>query len=101
MGSQLSSGPNDAAAVSFFETLKWLVIIAALGSIIVGAIVKRVGKKIAGVSALLFACIFATQMFYFTPIAILPALMLLIAGVMIFVAPAEQFRNVVRVESAR
>ncbi|MBZ5621001.1 MAG: hypothetical protein LAQ69_20080 [Acidobacteriia bacterium] len=93
--------PNAAAGQAIMETLKWLAILASFGSIIVGALVKRVGKTVGGVASLLFCGMFAALLIQANLMAILPALMLLVAAIMIWVAPEEQFRNIVRVEAAR
>ena len=99
MGAQ--NDPNAAGGQSIMDTLMWLAIIASIGSIIVGALIKRVGKAVGGVSALLFSGMFAALLLQANLIALVPAMMLLVAAIMILVAPAEQFRNVTRVEPAR
>lgn len=50
--------PNAAGGQAIMEAFQWLSILASFGSIIVGALVKRCGKALAGGAALLFACIF-------------------------------------------
>ncbi len=99
MGAQ--NDPSAAGGQQIMETLMWLAIIASIGSIIIGALIKRVGKAVGGVSALLFCGMFSALLIQANLIAIVPAGMLLVAAIMILVAPAEQFRNVVRVEPTR
>jgi hypothetical protein len=103
MGSAMGAhnDPSAAGGQQIMETLMWLAIIASIGSIIIGALIKRVGKAVGGVSALLFCGMFSALLLQANLIAIVPAGMLLVAAIMILVAPAEQFRNVVRVEPTR
>lgn len=92
--------PNAAGGQAIMETLMWLAGIASLGSIIVGALVRRLGKNVSGVAALIFAAIFGALVIQANLFGLLSALMLLVAAIMIFVAPEEQFRSVTRVEQA-
>ena len=95
-----SQDANAASGAAILESLKTLAIIASLGSIIMGALIKKAGKIVSGVSALVFAVIFLLLLFQANFLGILPSIMLVIAAVMIFVAPEQQFRNVTRVEQA-
>lgn len=92
--------PNAAGGQAIMETLKWLAIIASIGSIIVGALVRRLGKAVSGVASLLFALLFALLLIQANAVGLPSTLMLLVAAIMIFVAPEEQFRRVTRVEPA-
>jgi uncharacterized membrane protein YoaK (UPF0700 family) len=92
--------PNAAGGQAIMETLKWLAIIASIGSIIVGALVRRLGKTVSGASALLFALLFALLLVQANLAGLPSSLLLLVAAIMIFVAPEEQFRRVTRVEQA-
>lgn len=90
--------PNAAGGQAIVETLKWLSIIASFGSIIVGALVRRLGKVISAGSALLFALLFGLLILQANLAGLPSSLMLLVAAIMIFVAPEAEFRNVTRVE---
>jgi hypothetical protein len=89
---------NATAGATILESLKTLAIIASFGSIIVGALIKKIGKIISGACSLVFALIFVLLLFQANFLGILPSIMLVIAAVMIFVAPEQQFRDVTRVE---
>ena len=80
------------------EGFMWLSLLAAFGSIIVGALIKKLGKMVSGIAALLFCGIFGVLILQMNIFGILSSLMLLIAAIMIFVAPAEQYRNVQKIE---
>jgi hypothetical protein len=43
--------PNAAAGHAIMETLVWLAVIASIDSIIVGTLVRRLGKTVAGISS--------------------------------------------------
>lgn len=103
MGNMAGAGhdPNAAAGQRIVDILKWLSIIASIGSIIVGALVRRLGKKASGSAALAFAVIFGLLMIQANLFGIPSSIMLLVAAIMIFVAPEQQFRQVTRVENAR
>jgi hypothetical protein len=90
--------PNAAAGQTIMETLMWLAGIASLGSIIIGALVRRLGKQVSGAAALIFGAIFAALVIQANFFGLFSALMLLVAAIMIYVAPEEQFRSVTRVE---
>jgi hypothetical protein len=90
--------PNMAGGQAIIEALKWLSIIASLGSIIVGALVKRLGKMASAGSALVFALVFALLLIQANAAGLPSSLMLLVAAIMIFVTPEQQFRSVTRVE---
>lgn len=90
--------PGAAGGQAIMEVFSWLSIIASLGSIIVGALVKRIGKGVSGGAALLFALIFFALVLQLNMAGLPSALLLLVAAVMIFVTPEQQFRNVTRVE---
>jgi hypothetical protein len=101
IGSFTASQNSDAAAgAAILAGLKTLAIIASLGSILAGALIKQFGKIVSGIAALLFALVFALLIIQANLLGIIPSIILLIAAVMIFVAPEQQFRNVTRVEKA-
>jgi len=93
-----SSDPNAAGGQAIMEGFMWLSLLAAFGSIIVGALIKKLGKMVSGIAALLFCGIFGVLILQMNIFGILSSLMLLIAAIMIFVAPAEQYRNVQKIE---
>lgn len=96
-----SHDPNAAGGQAIMETLKTLSLIGSFGSMIVGALIKRLGKIVSGSSALLFAAIFLALLIQANFFGLFSAVMLLVAAVMIFVAPEQQFRDITRVEAAR
>jgi hypothetical protein len=94
-----TKGMADAqAGQTVMEVITALGWIACAGSIILGALVKQAGKIVSGVGALCFAIFFAILLVQGNPLGILSTLLLLVAAIMIFVAPENQFRGVVRVE---
>ena len=88
------NNPNAAGGQAIMEGLMWLAVIASIGSIIVGALIKKLGKVVSGIAALLFSGIFVLLLVQMNIFGILSSLMLLIAAVTIFVAPQDQFRKV-------
>jgi hypothetical protein len=90
------SAPEGQAIMDF---LMYLAIGASLGSIIVGAMVKKLKKAISGIAALIFAVCFALLLIQANMLGLVSSLMLLVAAIMIFVAPAEQFSNVQKVKT--
>jgi len=85
--------PNAAGGQAIMETLMWLAVIASIGSIIVGALVRQFGKLVSGGAAVVFALLFIGLMLQANLLGLVPALMLIVAAIMIFVAPAEQFKK--------
>lgn len=83
--------PEGQAIMNF---LMYLSIAASLGSIIVGAMVKKLKKRTSGVAALIFSGCFAILLLQANMLGLVSALMLLVAAIMIFVAPSDQFKNV-------
>jgi len=90
--------PNAAGGQAIMESLMWLAILASIGSIIVGACVRKMGKAPAGVSALLFAGLFLLLLVQLNPFGVPSALMLIVAAVMIFVAPRPDYTGISKVE---
>ena len=88
--------PEGQAVMDF---LMYLAIGASLGSIIVGAMVKKLKKATSGIAALIFAACFALLLIQANMLGLLSSVMLLVAAIMIFVAPAEQFSNIQKVKS--
>ncbi len=87
--------PEGQAIMDF---LMYLSIGASLGSIIIGAMVKKLKKAISSISCLLFSLCFAALLLQGNMLGMVSALMLVIAAIMIFVAPADQFHNVTAVK---
>ena len=100
LGSAAGAGQDAPEGQALMEGLRTLATIACLGSILVGALVKKLGKTVSGVSALLFGGIFASLIIQANVLGLVSSVMLLTAGVMIFVAPEQEFRSVTRVEDA-
>lgn len=94
----MDSDPDAAAGQSIMEVLMVLSLVASIGSIIIGALVRRLGKMKSGVAALVFAGIFATLLIQANVLGILSSLMLIVAAIMIFVAPADQFTGIQKVK---
>jgi hypothetical protein len=96
------SGADQSAAEgqAIMEALKTAGMIASAGSILVGALVKRLGRAVSGVAALLFALIFGALILQANVLGLVSSGMLLVAAVMIFVTPEQQFRSVTRVETS-
>lgn len=78
----------------FWDFMLLLALLASIGSIIVGAMVKRLQKKISVISALAFSFFFGILILQGNVLGLFSALMLLISAVMIYVAPPNQFRDV-------
>jgi hypothetical protein len=89
--------PQGQAIMDF---LFYSSLAASIGSIFVGAMVKKLKKIASGVASLIFACMFSLLLIQGNMLGLLSALMLLSAGVMIFVAPADQFADFTRVKVA-
>jgi hypothetical protein len=87
--------PEGQAVMDF---LMYLSIGASLGSIIMGAMVKKLKKAMSGTACFVFALAFCALMLQGNMLGLVSALMLVISGIMIFVAPAEQFHNVTKVK---
>ena len=80
--------PEGQAIMDF---LMYLSIGASLGSIIVGAMVKKLKKATSGIAALIFAVCFALLLVQANMLGLLSSALLLVAAIMIFVAPSDQF----------
>ncbi len=85
---------------AIMNALLYLSLAASLGSIIIGAMVKKIKKVTSGIACLAFAFIFALLLIQGNMFGLVSALMLIVAGIMIFVAPAEQFQNITKVKMA-
>lgn len=94
----MRSDPNAADAQTYLDVLMGLSLVASIGSIIVGALVRRLGKIPSGVAALVFASIFAFLLIQANALGLPSSLMLLLAAIMIFVAPADQFTGIKKVK---
>ena len=79
-------------------------VVAAVGilqdnvAVIIGAMVKKLKKAISSISCLLFSLCFVALLLQGNMLGMVSALMLVIAAIMIFVAPADQFHNVTAVK---
>jgi hypothetical protein len=96
LGVASSDGSGEPAPL--LSAMLMISLVAAIGSIVVGALVKRLGKLKSGVAAIVLALMFSVLVLGMNPLGWLSGTLLFIAAVMIFVAPQEQFRNTVRVE---
>lgn len=101
-GMGYATGAHKAAAQgqAIIDFLYYASLAASLGSIVVGAMVKKLQKMLSGILSLVFAAIFGSLLIQGNMLGLASAVMLLIAGVMIFVAPADQFKNVTKVQIA-
>ena len=90
---------NDApASQAITRSLKWLTMIASIGSLLVGSLARPLGRVPSGVAALLFAGTFLAMLIQGNALGLAPSILLLIAAVLIFVAPKQQFWGVTRIE---
>lgn len=96
--SNLAQGPDVKEAQAAMEILFWLALAASIGSIIVGALVRRLKKLTSGILCFVFAGIFALLIIQLNFLGLAPSLLLLISGIMIFVAPADQFTGIAKVK---
>ena len=78
--------------------LFWVAFVASIGSIAVGAKAHRLGKTRSGLLCLLFAAVYTSLLLQANFLGLVSAGMLLVAAIMTFVAPDEQFRGVVKAE---
>ena len=88
--------PEGQAIMDF---LMYRAIGSSLGSIIIGAMVKKLKKATSGIAALIFAVCFALLLVQANILGLLSSVMLLVAAIMIFVAPADQFSDVQKVKT--
>ena len=104
MCSGMCSGIGSLAAESgaqgqgIWDVFLYLAIGSSLGSIIVGAMVKKLKKATSGIAAFIFAVCFTGLLLQGNMMGLVSAIMLVVAGIMIFVAPAEQFKNIQKVQ---
>lgn len=84
-------GTGASVVKGYTQTFMWISVIASFGSIIAGALTKKLGKVVSGTCALIFSALFASLLLQMNAFGMLSSIMLLIAGVMIFVAPTDQF----------
>lgn len=87
--------PEGQAIMNF---LFYMSVIASIGSIIMGALVKKNKKLTSGIACFVFAGIFVLLLIQGNIMGLVSSLMLIVAGVMIFVAPPEQFDNITKVK---
>lgn len=81
----------DKEGQALVDFLYYLSIIASIGSIITGALVARLKKLISGLLCFIFAICFALLLIQGNFFGLFSSILLIISGVMIFVAPSEQF----------
>ena len=91
-----ATGANISAreGQAIVDFLTVLGLIASVGSIIVGALATKMKKAISGIAALAFAVCFALLLLMANALGLVSAGLLLIAAIMIFVAPPDQFKKV-------
>jgi len=99
IGTMSGANVNAPEGQAIMDFLMYLSIGASLGSIIIGAMVKKLKKVISGIAALIFSGCFALLLIQANVLGLLSSLMLLIAAIMIFVAPADQFDNIQTVKN--
>ena len=90
---QASSGGK-----TFYDVLLLASLVASVGAIFVGAKAATFGKAKAGLSCLLFAAVYLSLLLQLNMLGLGSAFLLLLAAIMVFVSPDEQFRGVVKVE---
>ena len=100
LGKATGANVNAPEGQAIMDFLMYLAIGASLGSIIVGAIVKKLKKATSGIAALIFAVCFALLLIQANMLGLLSSVMLLVAAIMIFVSPADQFSDVQKVKTA-
>lgn len=98
MGTMTGADVGAPEGQAIMDFLMYLSIGASLGSIIMGAMVKKLKKVVSGVACLIFAGCFALLLIQGNALGLVSSVMLLVAGIMVFVAPAEQFQNVQKVQ---
>ncbi len=73
------------------EFLYYLSLFSSIGSIVIGALVTKFKKLVSGTACFIFAISFGLLLIQGNFLGLLSSLLLVIAGVMIFVAPSDQF----------
>jgi hypothetical protein len=91
IGTASGANINAPEGQAIMDVLMYLSIAASLGSIVIGAMVKKFKKMISACACIAFAIIFAILLIQGNMLGLVSSVMLLIAGVMIFIAPQEQF----------
>jgi|LQYC01.1.fsa_nt_gi hypothetical protein len=81
----------DHEGQSLIDFLYMVSLIASFGSIIMGALVTKLKKITSGSACFIFAICFAFLLVQGNFFGLFSSILLVIAGVMIFVAPSEQF----------
>lgn len=99
LGTATGANVNAPEGQAIMDFLMYLAIAASLGSIIIGAMVKKLKKAVSGIAALIFAVCFALLLIQANMLGLLSSVMLLVAAIMIFVAPADQFSDVQKVKT--
>lgn len=96
-GQPTDTGKTASGMVSFFL---YSSIIASIGAIAIGAKARVWGKRSCAVLCLVFAAMFAAPIVLLNFFGLGPAGLLCLSAILILVAPAEQFRGVIKVELA-
>lgn len=99
MGKMTGADVTASEGQAIMDFLMYLAMGASLGSIIVGAMVKKMKKAISGIAALIFAACFALLLIQGNILGLVSSVILLVAAIMIFVAPADQFSDVQKVKT--
>ena len=86
------TGANITAAQgqAIVDFLTYLALAASLGSIIIGALARKLKKAVSGSAAFIFCICFALQVVIGNTLGLVSSGMLLIASLMILVAPKGQ-----------
>ncbi len=95
---EAAKAQGESGSAAIFHLFFYLAIVASIGSIVMGALVKRLKKGLSGALCFIFCAIFVALLLQLNFWGLPSAFMLLISGIMIFVAPAEQFKDVTKVK---
>ena len=91
LGDAYARDTGDQSIASLYSLLETAALLASLGAIAVGSGLRRFGKTTSGAALLAFSGIFAFLVVQMNFFGLVSSLMLLVAAVMVFVAPAEEF----------
>ena len=101
IGDAYTADTGDTSVSALYNMFETAALVASFGSIAVGVSVRKLKKAVSGGCALAFSAVFVGLLLQLNLFGLVSSLMLLVAAVMIFVAPEDQFRNVTRVEVAK
>ena len=88
-----ASQPPSGTGEGIYQFLFYASLIASIGSIIVGAKARKIGKTKTSLSCLVFAACFAGLILQMNPLGITSAGLLFLAAIMTFVASDGEFQN--------